>query len=514
MSTYTSFNPRTGVPGTASFSDAASEAVGTAVSAASNAFASLRSFPSARVAELLRAVADELDALGSTVVAVADRETGLGETRLTGELARTTGQFRLFADLCAEGSYVEAVIDHARPELAPPRPDLRRMLVPLGPVAVFGASNFPLAFSVPGGDTASALAARCPVVVKAHPAHPETSQLCAEAIVRGLTRAGAPSGSFALLHGRANSVGEALVTAPGIKAVGFTGSLRGGRALYDLASRRDEPIPVYAEMGSVNPFFATAAALAARLDSIADGFVGSMTQGGGQFCTKPGLAFVPATEDGRRWAALVASKISETAGACLLSAQIRDTLAGQIERTSKLPGVTVLAGGGAAPSSAGFDYPATVLAVDSATFRATPELASEHFGPFGLIVHCDSPQEFSAMARDLHGNLTATIHAEAADAESVRPLVEELRDKVGRLIWNGYPTGVAVTHAMVHGGPYPASTLALHTSVGTAAIKRFLRPVAYQSYPAELLPPELQEGNPLGIMRLVDGAWTDRAEGR
>jgi acyl-CoA reductase-like NAD-dependent aldehyde dehydrogenase len=510
LSSFTSFNPRTGEPGSVGFSDATPEEVLSAVEAASSAFAVLRGFPPARVAELLRAIAGELDGLGSSLVSVADRESGLGEPRLTGELARSTGQFRLFAELCEEGSFLEAVIDHARPNLTPPRPDLRRMLFPLGPVAVFGASNFPLAFSVPGGDTASALASRCPVVVKAHPAHPETSQMCADAILRALARVGAPAGTFSLVHGRDNTVGEALVTAPGIKAVGFTGSLRGGRALYDLAARREEPIPVYAEMGSVNPFFVTRAALEARLEPIAEGFVGSMTQGGGQFCTKPGLAFVPDTEAGRRWASVVASKVSETAGACLLSASIRDRLAAQVERTSMLPGVTVLAGGGPGPGNPGFTYPATVLSVDAATFRFTPELASEHFGPFGVIVRCNSAEEFMAVARGLHGNLTATVHAEPSDAEAIRPLVEELREKVGRLIWNGYPTGVAVTHAMVHGGPYPASTQPLHTSVGTAAVKRFLRPVAYQAYPAQLLPPELRDENPLGIMRLVDGRWSGR----
>lgn len=506
MVTFTSYNPRTGEPGQSRFEDATPDEVRTAAAAAEEAFRRSRHLQPAEMAVVLRAIADELDALRDELVDAADRESALGRPRLTGELARTTGQFRAFAELCEEGSFVEAVIDHARTE--PARPDLRRMLFPLGPVAVFGASNFPLAFSVPGGDTASALAARCPVVVKAHPSHPETSQLCGDAIERALRSSAAPAGMFSLLHGRSNRVGEELVLAREIKAVGFTGSLRGGRALYDLAATREEPIPVYAEMGSVNPFFVTEGALEARLDSIAEGFVGSLTQGTGQFCTKPGLAFLPEGERGRRWMDLVASKAAELEHTCLLNAQIRNSLAAQVARTRRLAGVRVLAGAGGAGDSAGFTYPTSVLAVDAERFLATPELSDEHFGPFGVLVTCESPERMLEAARRLHGNLTATVHAEASEAEDVRELVEELREKVGRLIWNGYPTGVAVTHAMMHGGPYPSSTLPLHTSVGSAAIKRFLRPVAYQSYPAELLPPELRDDNPLGIMRLVDGKWT------
>jgi len=507
VSAFTSFNPRTGEPGAATFEDASGEQVEAAVAAAERAFTRSRHFEPADMAIVLRAVAEELDALGDRVIETADRETGLGRPRLAGELGRTTGQFRAFAEVCDEGSFVEAVIDHARADVQLARPDLRRMLFPLGPVAVFGASNFPMAFSVPGGDTASALAARCPVVVKAHPSHPETSQLCGDAILRALERTDAPEGMFSLVHGRSKEVGETLVTAPAIRAVGFTGSLRGGRALYDLAARRPDPIPVYAEMGSVNPFFVTERALDARLDSIAEGFVGSMTQGIGQFCTKPGLAFIPEGEHGRRWTELVASKVEQMESACLLNAQIRDALADQVERTRRFPGVELLAGGASA-SGPGFAYPATLLAVEASAFLAAPELAEEHFGPFGVIVRCESAGQMLEVGRRLRGNLTATVHAEASEAQNVRPLVEELREKVGRLIWNGYPTGVAVTHAMMHGGPYPASTVALHTSVGTAAIKRWLRPVAYQSYPAELLPPALRDGNPLRIMRLVDGEWT------
>lgn len=507
MATFTSFNPRTGQPGASRFEDATSEQVAEAARRAEAAFRSSRHQQPADVALELSAIADELDALGEEAVNTADRETGLGRPRLTGELARASGQFRSFAKVCVEGSFVEAVVDHARPDRTPPRPDLRRMLFPLGPVVVFGASNFPFAFSVPGGDTASAVAARCPVVFKAHPAHPETSQLCGEAIERALAASGAPPGMFSLVHGRDNRVGEELVTAPEIKAVGFTGSLRGGRALYELAARRAEPIPVYAEMGSVNPVFVSERALEARLDSIAEGFVGSMTQGGGQFCTKPGLAFIPEGGRGRLWLQSVASRARELDSAFLLNAQARDALAAQVEQTSRLPGVEVVAGARPADGP-GFTYAITVLATDDHTFMNTPELSQEHFGPFAVVVRCESHVRQLEAARHLHGNLTATVHAESSEVAELRELVDELRQKVGRLIWNGYPTGVAVTQAMMHGGPYPATTVPLHTSVGTSAIKRFLRPVAYQSSPEELLPPELRDSNPLGIMRLVDGEWT------
>ena len=509
MATYTAFDPRTGEPGDATFSDATPGAIAAAVSDAERAFAHAGPPASRDTARLLRAIADELDGLGDRVIETADRETGLGRPRLTGELARTTGQWRAFASLCEEGSFVEAVIDHAVPD---GRPDLRRMRFPIGPVAVFGASNFPLAFSVPGGDTASALAAGCPVVVKAHPSHPETSELTGAAIARALERAGAPAGWFSLLHGRSTAVGEALVTAPAIRAVGFTGSLRGGRALFDLAAARPEPIPVYAEMGSVNPVFVTATALEARLDAIAEGFAASMTQGTGQFCTKPGLAFVPDGPLGRRWTDQVASRLAGLSGGCLLNAGIRDALAERVGRTRGLPGVELLAGGDGAPDGPGYTYPPTVVAVAAERFLAEPALAQEHFGPFAVIVRCEGPARMVEAARALEGSLTATVHAEAADLDAVRPLVDELRRRAGRLIWNGYPTGVAVTAAMMHGGPYPATTSSLHTSVGTAAIARWLRPVAFQSYPAGLLPPALRDENPLGLVRLVDGEWTRGAD--
>jgi NADP-dependent aldehyde dehydrogenase len=468
--------------------------VATATAAAAEAFAEYRRWPAARRAVLLRGIADGLEALGDELVAVADAETGLGETRLSGEVGRTCGQLRAFADLVTAGWHVEAMIDTAGP-------DLRRMLVPLGPVAVFGASNFPLAFSVPGGDTASALAAGCPVVVKAHPSHPRTSALCARAITAALADAGAPAGVFGLVEGASNAVGEALVTAPAITAVGFTGSLAGGRALYDLAAARPQPIPVYAEMGSLNPVFVTAGALAARGQAIAEGFVGSMTMGTGQFCTKPGLVFVPAGA-AQGFVDAVAEGLAGVEGGPLLNDRIRDTLAGQLEATTALPGVQAVVRG-----SAGDVCTPTLLRVDWETYAATPALAEEHFGPVSVVVAVPD-DGFAEAAGTLAGSLTATVHAEPAEHDAVAALLEVLREKAGRLVWNGFPTGVAVTHAMQHGGPYPATTNPLHTSVGSTSIRRFLRPVAYQDTPAALLPDELRDENPLGILRLVNGRWT------
>lgn len=507
MTFYTAYDPRTGEPLGRRFEDAGPSEVAAAVEAAEAAFEETRHYSSRRLSELLLAVASELESGAAEIVAVADRETGLGQARLQGELVRTAGQFRLFAGVCSEGSYLEPVIDHPRPEAAPPAPDLRRRLVPLGPVAVFGASNFPLAFSAPGGDTASALAAGCPVVFKAHPSHPETSELAAAAIRSGLSAAGAPESMFQLVHGRGAGVGRALVLHPAIRAVAFTGSLSGGRALYDLGSGRADPIPVYAEMGSANPLFVTAGALEARLAAIAEGFFNSITLGTGQFCTKPGLAFVPDTEAGRRWLDEVAERARTAAPGWLLNETTRTALASKVGEVRALPGVELVA---AAPADGGpgYRYPATLLAVGAEAFRRSPELAEELFGPVTMVVRYGAATELLDLARRLPGSLTATVHAELDEVGALAELVSFLERRAGRLIWNGFPTGVTVTHAMVHAGPYPATTPPYATSVGSAAVKRFLRPVAYQGFPEELLPAEVREGNPLGILRLVDGRWS------
>jgi NADP-dependent aldehyde dehydrogenase len=453
-----------------------------------------------RRAALLESVAAELDAAGEQIVALADRESALGTGRLTGELARTTFQLRFMAEVIRDGGYLDATIDHADPEATPPRPDLRRTRVPLGPVAVFGASNFPLAFSVPGGDTASALAAGCPVVAKAHPAHPATSRACAEAIGRGL--GGAPAGTFSLVYGE--EAGRMLVTDPHIRAVGFTGSLRGGRALHDLAAARPEPIPFYGELGSLNPLIVTPGAAAARAEEIGRGAAESCTLGNGQFCTKPGLLFVPRGAAGERLVDALVERAAGTRIGPLLTPGIRAAYEAGVDRAANLPDVTVLTRTAAAGSAAAEQGPAaTVVRVPAD--RLGEALLDEVFGPFAVVADYAGDEDLAAALARLRPALTATLHAEDDEEELTRPLVDLLRRRSGRVVWNGYPTGVAVAWAMTHGGPYPSSTSAAHTSVGAAAVQRWLRPVTFQALPAPLLPPELRDDNPLRVPRRVDG---------
>ena len=443
-------------------------------------------------------------------MSVADAETGLGTARLNGELDRTTVQLRAFADMLDEGSFVEAIISPADAAAKPvARPDVRRMLVPIGPVAVFTPSNFPLAFGVAGGDTASALAAGCPVIVKGHPSHPGTSEECGRALTAAARDAGAPHGVFALLQARDLEVARALVTAPEVQAVAFTGSLGAGRAIYDLAAARPQPIPVFAEMGSLNPVFVGAGGDVGARGGDRHGLAGSITLGTGQFCTKPGLVFVAegAAGEGRAFASLVAEKVKARDPGVMLNAQIDANLSRQLARTGALPGVELLAG----PSeraAGGLTRAGSVATTDLATFLSTPALHEEHFGPVSVVIRCPSPESLIDVASSLEGSLTATIHADEADALFGKRLASVLSDKAGRIVWNGYPTGVAVTWAMQHGGPYPSTTSPAHTSVGATAIRRFLRPVAFQNAPDALLPEALQRANPLGIQRLVDGRWT------
>jgi 2,5-dioxopentanoate dehydrogenase len=507
-STFGWVDPHTGEPGDIAFTEATVTEVRAATGAAATAFAELRSWPEERVAALLRAIADTLENLGDRWLEQAQTETGLDAAdRLTGERARTTGQLRFFADIVAERSYVQAIVDPADADAG--RPDVRRLLVPLGPVGVFGASNFPFAFAVAGGDTVSALAARCPVVYKAHPSHPGTDELAARAVNAAVTAVGAPAGTFSLLQGTGSEVGEALTVAPEIRAVGFTGSMRAGRALHELAATRDEPIPVYAEMGSLNPIFVTAGALATRAENIADGFVGSMTMGTGQFCTKPGLVFIPEGADGDRFVAAVAERLASQAAGPMLNERICDGFLAQLAATSELEGVEVVLAG-ASGEGDGFLCSPALLSVDAATFRSEEVLAQEHFGPASIVVR-HAVDEAKELAAGLEGSLTATIHAEPEEADEVRQLQEQLVEVAGRIIHDGFPTGVAVTHAMHHGGPYPATNTPLHTSVGGTAIRRFLRPVAYQDVADELLPEALRDANPRRIVRLVDGALTRAA---
>lgn len=498
--TYRSVDATTGQAFGPPFHDATDEEVAAAAAEADAAFATLRRQSQQVIVRLLHAIADHIEGLGDALTETADAETGLGRARIVSERRRACGQLRAFADVVAEGSYVEARIDTAEPEAQPPRPDLRRMQIPIGPVAVFGASNFPLAFSTPGGDTASALAAGCPVVVKAHPSHPATSELCGRAIARSLADVDLPAGTFSLLHGRDVRVGRSLVLAPQIKAVGFTGSHTAGRALFELGASRPEPIPVYAEMGSLNPVFVTGGALAERGEQIADAFVQSMTLGTGQFCTKPGLLFLP--DNARAFEERVVARLRQTAPGVLLNQAIRNTLMERLSGTTTLDGVEVLS----ADDGDGNRCGASLLATSAEVYRRTPELGEEHFGPVSVLVRCGDRDEMRALAEQLGGSLTATVHAEPG--EEVGDLLDALGQVAGRVIWNGFPTGVAVTHAMHHGGPYPATTFPAHTSVGSAAIRRFLRPVAYQDMPQRLLPPALHDDNPLQIMRMINGRMT------
>lgn len=506
--TFSGTNPRTRARLAPSFFNATHNEINQAVIHAEDAFKRTRHIPPVRIAEFLDQVAAEIDVLGDQLLETADAETGLGLPRLTGERGRTIGQLRKFAALLREGSYVEAIIDTAQRDRAPvPRADIRRMLFPIGPVAVFSASNFPFAFSVAGGDTASAFAAGCPVIVKAHPNHPATSELFAHAINRAITALDFPAGFFSLLQGDRIEVGQTLVTHPGLSAVAFTGSLRGGRALFDTAAQRPVPIPVYAEMGSVNPLIVLPDALAQRTEDIAQGLVTSVTLGSGQFCTSPGLVFViegPHTDD---FVQTVTARMSEAAPGVLLNASIELGLANAVDHTLAQPAVERLTGGQTVEGGP-YCYANTVMQTTSAAFRANPELQHEHFGPVTLIVRCISHDDLITTLHTLQGNLTAAIHAADEEISSAAPLFDVLREKAGRLIWNGFPTGVEVVHAMQHGGPYPATTAPGTTSVGMTAITRFLRPVAFQDMPDALLPDALKNANPLGIWRKIDEQFT------
>lgn len=482
--------------------------LGAAAQAARTAFGIAVTSTAAERASWLRAVADALDAHRDELVPIADEESHLGTARLTGELARTTAQLRLFADAVLEGSYLEATIDHPDPSTTPPRPDLRRMLRPLGPVAVFGASNFPFAFSVAGGDTASALATGCPVIVKNHPAHARLGRRTAEVVASALAEAGAPAGFFTLVEGL--ETGAALVQHPEVRAVGFTGSLHGGRALFDLASARPDPIPFYGELSAVNPVVITAAALAARADELAAGLAASFTLGAGQFCTNPGLVLVPAGSGFADRVATVVAGARDGTGAGtaaapvpMLTDGIASAFAAGLGRIASHDGVRVVGGEVDQQPGAGS---AIVLATTAAAVVADPAaLLVECFGPSTLIVEYTDPDEALEVVRAVGGSLSASVHAEPG--EDVTAIVAVLTEIAGRVLFAGWPTGVAVSWAQQHGGPYPSAT-SIHTSVGMTAMRRFLRPVAYQDAPEAVLPDELKERNVLGIPRRVDGVLT------
>ena len=462
-----------------------------------------RALPLEERARFLETIAQRILDLGPALIERAAQESGLPAARLEGERGRTVNQLRLFAKVVRDGHFLEATLDSALPERTPPRPDLRMRKIPLGAVAVFGASNFPLAFSVAGGDTASALAAGCPVVVKAHNAHLGTSELVGKAVLQAALDCGLPEGVFSLLIGEGNQIGGDLVGHPAIRAVGFTGSRAGGLALSRIASQRKEPIPVYAEMSSINPVYLLPGALEAGGAKLAGAFVDSLTMGVGQFCTNPGLVIglAGAQFDAFRDAAAAALQL-KPAGT-MLSAGIHGAYEDAVNKRSGASGVKLVAqGSGEGPGCAAR---AALYQCDGAAFLADPALHDEIFGPVSLMVACRDQDELLAVTRHLEGQLTATVHAIDADHALAGALLPLLERKVGRILFNGFPTGVEVAYAMVHGGPFPATSDPRSTSVGATAIERFLRPVCYQDVPAGLLPEALKDGNPLGIARMVDG---------
>ena len=478
-----------------------------AVQLAAAAAAAWAELPGAERNRFLRLIADKLDAKAAILAERAVLETGLPLARCAGEVARTTGQLRLCGETAARGDWLDARIETAQPERKPlPKPDHRSMLRPLGPVVVFGSSNFPFAYSVAGGDTASAFAAGCPVIVKAHPAHPGTGELVGQLIVEAVKECDLPEGTFSLLFDAGFELGQALVKHPLVKAVGFTGSLKGGRALADLAAARPEPIPVYAEMGSINPLFILPGALAERSVAIVDGLHASSTVGVGQFCTNPGLIVLQRSAGAEQFLQALAAKLTATPESAMLTPGIRKNFSANTAARAKQAGVKVIAEAkvakpwGAAP---------VWFETEAATFLGNHRLAEEIFGPSSLVVWCRDEAQMLEVARHLEGSLTATLHAGAAEAAGQGELVALLAAKAGRVILNSYPTGLEVSPAIVHGGPYPStSDGGRSTSVGTRALNRWVRLVCYQNFPDTLLPAELQNTNPLGLLRLVNGEFT------
>ncbi|MFA3841104.1 aldehyde dehydrogenase (NADP(+)) [Streptomyces aureus] len=499
-----SVDPRTGKRREQVAVEATAEEVDQAVRAARAATGALAD-RTVRAA-FLRSAAELLDASKDHLVEAADAETALGPVRLTGELARTSYQLRAFADIVDEGAFLGIVIDHPDDSATPPIPDLRRYKVPLGVVAVYSASNFPFAFSVPGGDTASALAAGCPVVVKAHPDHPATSELVASVLRRAAARHGIPEGVLGLVHGF--EAGVELVKHPLVSAAGFTGSVRGGRALFDAAAARPVPIPFHGELGSLNPVVITAGAAAERAEQIGAGLAGSMTLGVGQFCVKPGLVFAPNGADGDRLVKSLTDAVSDTDAGVLLDHRMRDNFVAGVAERAELPDVEapVTPGAGSEHTvSPGFlTVPAQRLATDGGNHDL---LLEECFGPVTVVARYEDDAEVTSVLSRLPGNLSATVHlseGEAAGQGRGAEILAELTPLAGRVLVNGWPTGVAVAPAQHHGGPYPATT-STSTSVGGTAVERWLRPVAYQNTPEALLPPELRDDNPLGLPRRYEG---------
>ena len=502
---FCAFNPAAGKFIGPAFRSASESDVSDAVSSAVRVYGQAPVDPCLTV-PLLRVVAQSLEDYSEVIIATCVAETGLSVSRLEGELGRTSSQLRFLAEVAQRGERLDVTIDRGAANGT--APELRKVRLPIGPVAVFGASNFPLAFSVLGGDTASALAAGCPVVVKAHQAHPATSELCGRLMANAIRQCGLDAGWFSLLQGNSPTVGAHLVRDAGISAVAFTGSLRGGRSLFDLAARRPKPIPVFAEMGSMNPVFVTRAAIQTRGTQIALELAASIGGSAGQLCTKPGLIFVPDGPECDAFARDLSDAFGARAAEHSLTPAIREMLATQFEMTSSIGGVEIFSRQSPGPDDSGLLSPGRLFRTSLAVFKEQPGLQIEHFGATAILVSCPEP-ELASVTELLEGSLTGTIYLEADDEGSVAEIVGGLARRIGRLVVNGVPTGVRVARGMHHGGPYPATTSARDTSVGSASLDRFLRPVTFQDVPDGLLPPSLRDANPLGIFRLIDGKVTD-----
>jgi 2,5-dioxopentanoate dehydrogenase len=506
---FRAWNPATGEQFGPAFSSATKDDVERVARLAAGTFPIFSQLRATQKAAFLRGIAAKIEENTAQIVECAHLETALPKPRLQSETGRTCNQLRLFAGVVEDGSWVMARIDRADSQRKPlAKPDVRSIWHAIGPVVVFGASNFPLAFSTAGGDTASALAAGNPVIVKAHPAHPGTSELVGRAIRETVREQGLPEGVFSLLFDSGTSIGAALVQHPLVKAAGFTGSTVAGRTLMNLAVSRPEPIPFYGEMGSTNPLFILPGASAARGKEIAAQLHGSFTLGAGQFCTKPGLVFFPASEAGAGFVTEFQGKVSLSPKHTLLTAGIRAAYQRETQGRKGRQNVSVIAEGEQPGGEAAFLAGVQAFQIDVPTLLADADLESELFGPATLLVRFSGKEQVLQAARNLGGHLTATIHGTDEDLREFAELIQILRSKVGRIVFNGYPTGVEVCHAMIHGGPYPASTDSRTTSVGTQAIYRFARPVCYQDFPESALPDELKAANPLKIWRLVDGQFT------
>ncbi|MEN7549490.1 aldehyde dehydrogenase (NADP(+)) [Rapidithrix thailandica] len=507
---FQAVNPQTGQALPTEFFSATLEETDLAMTKAQKAFLQLKKILPAQKARFLEEIAHQIEALGEPLIERAHQETALPTGRLIGERGRTCNQLRMFANLVREGSWVEANIDTAQPERQPlPKPDIRKILVPIGPVVVFGASNFPLAFSTAGGDTASALAAGNPVVVKAHNAHPGTAELVAKAILKAVEICEMPEGTFSMVHDSGYTVGKLLVTHPLTKAVAFTGSLAGGKALFDLANQRPEPIPVFAEMGSINPVFLLEEALAKRAETMGQQYAQSVTLGTGQFCTNPGLLIGVKGAHLNTFIASFSQTLHDIAPSSMLTPQIQKNYQAHLEKALHQNGIDVIASASGTSNPQKSEAQPVIASTEAKVFLNNPTLHEEVFGPYTLLIQCNDTTEMQQVADALQGQLTVTVMAEAEElGETQQTLVTTLEEKTGRLIFNGVPTGVEVCPSMHHGGPYPATTDSRFTSVGTSAIKRFARPLSFQNTPEAILPEALRNQNTQDIWRLVNGEWS------